>query len=402
MTTRLPTPTTSLVPVPSTAVVDPEAGPVEVTVVLSDGTEIGRIVDGDSVGIPTAYASVVSRAWHHVASGSGVVPTSPAWADPALSGSVLTLALDPNVEAVVDDVLARWSGSPEAGIAAVVVDNETGLVLAARSTGSGFDVGRRFPVASLAQVFTTIAALEAGFDVDSLWDASSPQEFVVDEGVWTVIDPGGDAEDRVVTLGDGLVLAHNTVAAGVAVEIGPEPIHDVARRLGVDPFTDGSTVPPSIAVGAGEIDLFQAATMFATIARGGIRTDATVIALLVDENGAVLYETPEPSEAVVDPAVIAAVRAPLAAVTERGTGTRARLAEPQIGKTATGQDFAVTWYVGSTDRYTAAVVVARSDGRPLVDLTFGGQAFARVYGGTLPAPIWADIMMAMGEHVDPP
>jgi membrane peptidoglycan carboxypeptidase len=99
---------------------------------------------------------------------------------------------------------------------------------------------------------------------------------------------------------------------------------------------------------------------------------------------------------VVDAAVMAAARRPLIQVVAAGTATRARIGRPQGGKTGTHQNFNEAWFLGFVPEYATAVWVGYPDFQaPLRNLTINGEFYSRVYGGTVPAPIWAEFMTYM-------
>ncbi len=410
-----------------------ETTPVGPTMILfSDGTEVGRIDDG--LWPVSAYTNLFDYVLRELTGNTfgdlGATNQDRAAAlgltvGQAGEGVEVRLSLDSEAQKIAEEAISRWRNSdPELFVSVVVVDNDTGQVLAAapgvRRTGGGmFDPERRLPAASLAQVYTTVAALEAGFALDSLWDGSSPQTFASPDwpGEWTVQNAGTSLGD--VTLNEALYKAVNTVFAGVGMEIGPEPIVDTAGRLGIDltgwegllvpqpspfPHDEGIIPAESVAIGAGQIDLFDAAAMFTTLSRWGVKTRPTLIDSIADPSGRLIYQATVPTEVTVDPFVVEEVRRPLSVVPISGTAPRANL-QPllgypveQIGKTATAADYSVAWYVGSTDRYTAAVAVGRLDGGPLVDVVFNGQVYVRVFGGSVPAPIWAEIIAQLIEN----
>jgi len=76
-------------------------------------------------------------------------------------------------------------------------------------------------------------------------------------------------------------------------------------------------------------------------------------------------------------------------VIQGGTGTVARFVngegkyQPAAGKTGTTEDFADAWFIGFTPKICTAVWVGNDDFR---------IKMRRVFGATIPAPIWRDFM----------
>ena len=77
-----------------------------------------------------------------------------------------------------------------------------------------------------------------------------------------------------------------------------------------------------------------------------------------------------------------------------GTARRAIIeGVPQAGKTGTHQDFREAWFVGYVPNFATAVWVGFPDEQTsLRDVVINGEGYARVYGGTVPAPIWKEFM----------
>lgn len=408
-------------PVPTTLAPPPPTDPVPETldpsaIILADGTEVASIREEGLSGSVGEYDVLVDYVLRDLTTNPDYWPQGVNGAE-ALgldsgrqTGLTVALTIDPAVQRVVESVIDAWNDDPRTFISVVVVDNDTGTVLAAApasgAAGDLFDPQRRLSAGSLAQVYTTVAALEAGFPLSSVWDGSSPQTFTSED--WSASDPetGRPGEWTVHNAGSSrgpipleLALYHavNTVFAAVGVEIGPEAIIDAATRLGAD-LTDADQAepPPSVAIGAGTLDTFDAAAIFTTLSRGGIETRPFLVESMTDPSGRIVYRAPRATEVTVDPDVVAEVRRPLHNVTTQGTAARAFSGFDQIdesiGKTGSTGGYTTAWFVGSTDRYTVAVAVGRTDGGALVDIRFNGQLYSRVFGGSVPAPIWVEIV----------
>jgi penicillin-binding protein 1A len=237
---------------------------------------------------------------------------------------------------------------------------------------------------STFKVFVYLAALEYGL---TPWDVRVDQPVRI--GDWEPHNYG-DSYRGAVTIDEALTRSINTVAAQVADEIGTYAVIDVARRLGIEQELPNQ---PSLALGTGEVTLFELTGALANLASGGERVRPHVISRVLSPDGRVLYEhDPGRPVQVLTPIQVADMNLMLGHVISSGTGRRAQLGvHPAAGKTGTTQDYRDAWFIGYTGHYTAGVWVGNDD----------NSEMNRVTGGNLPAMIWKDTMMALHEGLEP-
>jgi len=87
----------------------------------------------------------------------------------------------------------------------------------------------------------------------------------------------------------------------------------------------------------------------------------------------------------------------LEGVLTNGTGypNAATIGRPAARKTGTNEAFSSAWFVGYTPQLATAVELGDPRGgptHPLTDITIGGQSYAHVFGGDIPALIWGRTM----------
>lgn len=293
--------------------------------------------------------------------------------------------------------------------AIAMVDNKTGAVKVMAS-GLDFDFsqfdlavqGRRNP-GSAFKAIALAAALDQGFTLGHRWAGTSPLEIQCEfpcapdgSSVWTV-NNANRASTGVITLEEATYRSVNTVYAQVSRDTGPENIVEMARRMGI---TEASLNPVlSIVLGASAVSPLEMASAFSNFATNGAHADDYIISRIVNHNGEVIYEKEPEVTQVADPALFAAARRPLEKVpTGAGTASRADIDHPQGGKTGTHQNYLDAWYVGFTPEYSTAVWMGyEAEQIPLVDLVIKGQPYSRVFGGSIPAPIWAEFMTYVTE-----
>ena len=283
-----------------------------------------------------------------------------------------------------------------------MVDNHTGAVKVMASglpfEFSQFDLavqGRRNPGSSF-KPFGLVTYLEQGGSMGSYWNGDSPVE--IDCGfpctpsgssVWTPRNAGGGK--GTISLEAATYGSVNTVYAQVSAEAGPDNIVEMARRMGV---TESALTPAlSIVLGTSSVSPLEMASGYSNFATNGRHADDYIVAKIVDHEGTVIYEHQPEITQVADPAIFAAARRALVKVPSIGTAPRANIGRPQGGKTGTHQDYKDAWFVGFTPEYSTAVWVGyEAEQIELENVTINGQTYKRVFGGSVPAPIWAEFM----------
>jgi penicillin-binding protein 1A len=294
--------------------------------------------------------------------------------------------------------------------ALTMVDNATGEVVVMASglpyEREQFDLavqGRRNPGSSF-KPFGLVAALENGLTLGNTFSGASPMiltcpSICSDDGnTWTVSNAGSSAGR--VTLEEATSSSINTVYAQLSLRVGPEKIVEVAHRMGI---TSPLPAVPSVVLGTGAVSTLEMASAYSSFATNGVWAEPHVINRILDENGEVLYEHELVHKQVIAPAIAAAVRRPLTVVpTAQGTAERANIGRPQGGKTGTHQEYRDAWFVGFVPQYSTAVWVGyERDQIPLRNVTINGNHYDRVFGGSVPAPIWAEFMRIVLDGVEP-
>ena len=292
--------------------------------------------------------------------------------------------------------------------ALTMVDNHTGAVMVMASglpfEFNQFDLavqGRRNPGSSFKPI-ALVAGLEQGLTMGHRFSGRSPIRiecpFVCSPNgtnIWIVRNAG--ASKGVITLEAATYGSVNAVYAQVSLTTGPDNIVAMARRMGI---TESALNPVlSIVLGSSAVSTLEMASAFSNFATDGLHSNDYVIAKIIDHDGTVVYEHEAEQTQVADPAIFAAARRALVKVpTSVGTAPRANIGRPQGGKTGTHQGYLDAWFVGFTPEYSTAVWVGyEAEQKPLENVVINGQAYARVFGGSVPAPIWAEFMTIVME-----
>jgi penicillin-binding protein 1A len=141
----------------------------------------------------------------------------------------------------------------------------------------------------------------------------------------------------------------------------------------------------SLALGTAEVTPLELTAAYAVFANGGYRVQPYMVTR-IDIGGRPVYTRAAPQpQRVLDHEVVQDLNAMMYGVVIGGTGGNASLkGREAAGKTGTTQDSKDAWFVGYTTDYVAAAWIGNDDAKPTRNVT----------GGTLPAYIWRDTMLA--------
>lgn len=300
---------------------------------------------------------------------------------------IVETTLDPSIQSAGENalshVLQEQGKARHIGQGAIVVMTTDGAVTAMiggrhykdsqfnRATQAFRSPGSSF------KPFVYLAALESGWTPDSLIEDAP-----IDSGKYRPENYDGEYYGT-VTLETALALSLNTATVRLMKDIGPARVVETARRIGIEAPL-GSNL--SLSLGSDGVPMTEMLRAYGVIARGGLDVEPYGIVKIRDADGQVYYERPAGRFAarVVMPQAAQGVTAMMAQVIERGTGRGAWLPFPAAGKTGTSQNFRDAWFVGFTPDYVAAVWLGNDDNTPMKKVT----------GGSFPAGIWRDTMVA--------
>lgn len=239
---------------------------------------------------------------------------------------------------------------------------------------------RRQP-GSAFKPFVYLTALEQGM---------SPSSEILDApitiGNWSPKNYNNDYRGK-VTLTTALARSLNTAAVRLAEQVGHQNIVDTAYRLGIQSKLDPNTTLP---LGTSEVALLELAAAYAPFANGGAAVIAHSIIRIETDDGVIIYERLGGGLGrAVTQRNVGYMNEMLSAAMRWGTGRAANLApRAAAGKTGTSQDSRDAWFIGYTADLVTGVWVGNDDYSPM----------RRVTGGTVPAVIWKDYMLAASAN----
>ncbi|MDA9811553.1 transglycosylase domain-containing protein [Flavobacteriaceae bacterium] len=217
----------------------------------------------------------------------------------------------------------------------------------------------------------------------------------------------GDKYGRTRTLKNALANSVNTVSARLMDLVGPRPVINLARKMGI---TSDIPAVPSIALGTPDISLFEMVGAYSTFANQGIYVKPVMVTRIEDKNGRALYEVVPETQDVLNQEVAYVTVNLMQGVTQGGSGTRLRHAglektnyvyenvvtgypylfeNPIAGKTGTTQNQSDGWFMGMVPNLATGVWVGGEDR----SIHFKDIAFGQ--GATMALPIWGSYMKSL-------
>ena len=205
------------------------------------------------------------------------------------------------------------------------------------------------------------------------------------------------------TLKSALANSRNTITARLMNEIGPQPVIDLAKNLGVE-----QRIPavPSIALGTPDLSVYEMVAAYSTFANKGVYTNPVIVTHIEDKNGTLLYQfSPQTKDVLSEEVAYVAVNL-MEGVTKFGSGQRLRhdfakdqavykeivtgypyqFDNPIAGKTGTTQNHSDGWFMGMVPNLVTGVWVGGEDrATHFKSITYG-------QGASMALPIWANFM----------
>ena len=391
--------------------------PAVVGFVGIDGVGLGGLeeqYDAELAGVPGERTVEQASDGQPIAQGIDVVR------EPVDGISVKT-TLDREIQFQAQEALADAveSNGAKAGTV-IVMDVRTGEIYAMASMPS-FDPNRfaqanpdrlrnraltdAFEPGSVNKVITAAAAIESGA-VSITQRFRVPESMQVDE--YTIHDSHPHPIETMM-LADIIAESSNIGIAKVGGSVGKTTLASYLNRFGFGrttglefPGESNGIVPAlsdwsdatlaTISYGQGvSVTPLQMASVYATVANGGVRVRPRLVSGTVDEAGAFTAAPTEPAERVLRPETASILTQMLAYVVEGGTGTSAQIPGYQVaGKTGTALKPAPNGGYYS-DRYVASFIGFLPAGDPRIVVAAILDEPATVYGGVAAAPLFQQV-----------
>jgi penicillin-binding protein 1A len=183
------------------------------------------------------------------------------------------------------------------------------------------------------------------------------------------------------------LASDNSVYARLTLDVGPENIANMAYRLGVrtDLHAAEGVYVPSMGLGSRVVTPMDMASVYSTLAAGGIYSKPMAIRKVVFPDGKIdsHWGQPERKRVIAD-WVAAEVTRILEENMTAGTGVGAYFGRTSAGKTGTTDNYADAWFCGFTPALEATVWIGYPQGEIPMRYVHG----ISVSGPTFPATIW--------------
>ncbi|GAA4967132.1 penicillin-binding protein 1A [Algibacter aquimarinus] len=206
------------------------------------------------------------------------------------------------------------------------------------------------------------------------------------------------------TLKNALANSVNTITARLIDKVGPQPVVDLAKKLGIE----SEILPvPSIALGTPDLSVYEMVGAYSTFANKGVYTKPVMVTTIEDKNGTILYQfKPETRDVISEETAYVTVKL-MEGVTQSGSGARLRgkgkdayradfrevvtgypyeFTNPIAGKTGTTQNQSDGWFMGMVPNLVTGVWVGAEDrAAHFKSITYG-------QGAAMALPIWGVYM----------
>jgi membrane peptidoglycan carboxypeptidase len=315
---------------------------------------------------------------------------------------------DPFGAAAVADVVEPGTGS----VRAMAVDRGFGSGKYQTKVNLAIGGSLGFQGGSTFKVFTLSRAMQMGISPQLVLNA--PRAYCPKAYDYKLADGGcpgnaGDSESGRFTLVKATWESVNTYFLQLAERTGLNAPIGLAEAMGVrvvnGTFEGGhfSHYGSFVLGAAGGVSPLAMAGAYATLAARGQYCPPNPIASITDSQGKDVSLPTSPCSQVLEQQAADTVTSILRGVIDGPapgrTGKAASIGRPAAGKTGTTNDSKAAWFIGYTPQLATAVWVGKPTPTPMRGVTINHHHYRAVYGGSLPAPIWKQVMQGALEGV---
>lgn len=308
-------------------------------------------------------------------------------------GLEVTAALDLNLQKQAEQFLREGIKriAPDLQGALVCLDAATGDVLAAvggaDATVNSYNrafLARRQPGSAIKPLIYAAALEDKLVTAGSIMN-DAPVSYDKGNGeVWKPLNYGRELYGE-LSIRRALAYSNNIISVKLLDSVGVPHFVDFARKMGLTLQAENGL---SLALGTGEVSLYELALAYSPFATGGGRLEGRDIIRIYDRNRRTWTEIPPVVTPVLSPEAAYVTTRMMQDVMDYGTAKGLKKfgkMYPSAGKTGTTDDYRDAWFVGYTPQVITGVWAGYDKPRP------GGKGFT---GGAVAAPVWEKIMRA--------
>jgi penicillin-binding protein 1A len=250
-------------------------------------------------------------------------------------------------------------------------------------------------VGSTAKPFTYSVAIDNGYSPCYKVDNVPVSISIPGQDDWIPKQSSFDLKPGMISLRTALAFSQNYVTAYVMKQVGPVPVMNLIKKMGV---TSPDLGPyPSICLGTFNATVFDMTGAYSVFANHGVWTEPTFLLRIEDRKGNVLYTHKPKIGPAMNEQTAYVMTYMLKGVIENGTGSRLTykygIRNPVAGKTGTTQDNSDGWFIGVTPQLVTGVWTGCEDRDIHFRSTFLGE------GANTALPIFALYMKRV--YADP-
>jgi len=312
----------------------------------------------------------------------------------------LGLTIQETAEKVVQSEVEKLKGLYVGNGAALVVNPQTGEILAMVGSKDYFDISQDGNVnvtTSLRQPGSSIKVVNYAYALSHGYTPAT----IIDDSPITYSTPGTSAYSPVnydgqfrgpIPLRSALAQSRNVPAVKVLASYGVGKMVTQGQEMGITTWVDPSDYGLSLTLGGGAVTALDLSKVYSTIANYGKQPDLLPILQVKDYKGRLLEKNSPTVTQAVDPRVAFILtdilKDNVARAPEFGYNSYLVIKDhPEVAvKTGTSNDLRDNWTVGYNQNYLVLTWVGNNDNSPM----------SRVASGVTGAsPIWNKIMSAI-------
>ncbi len=259
-------------------------------------------------------------------------------------------------------------------------------------------------VGSTAKPFTYSVAIDNGYSPCYKVDNVPVTISIPGQDDWIPKQSSSDLKPGLIDLRTALAFSQNYVTAYVMKQVGPVPVMNLIKKMGV---TSPDLGPyPSICLGTFNATVFDMTGAYSVFANHGVWTEPTFLLRIEDKKGNVLYNHKPKIAPVMNEQTAYVMTYMLKGVIENGTGSRLTykygIRNPVAGKTGTTQDNSDGWFIGVTPQLVTGVWTGCEDR----DIHFRSTYLGEGANTALPIfalymkRVYADATLGIKKNVD--